>query len=423
MKERFVNLLRWSEKYTKTDMVYLFKGGFWLTLGQILTAGGALLISVAFANILPQDIYGIYKYTISIFGILAITTLPGLNVSLTQAITKGFEGDIKKILKTKIWWGLLGTLAGIGTAFYYFLQGNSTLAIVFVIAAVFVPFLNPLSIYGSILQGKKDFKTYSIFNILSKIFETAALIITLLLTKNIFILILVFFASNTIINGIFSLIIFAKQKFNKLKDVDTLSYGKHLSALNVVVFLAGQLDKILVFQFIGAAELAIYAFATAPLDQLKGLFKNINFLAWPKFAKAPLESRTPLFQKMKRLAFFIIAISILYALAAPLIFRAIFPQYVSAVPYSQILGLSLFAGILMEFGRSFIEARGAKKEYYRYSIGVNIFSLAILFPFIYFWGLWGAVAARTLTRFVGLILSIFFIKNLGKNELNDCTPN
>ncbi len=62
LRAKICNFLRWSEKYIKTDMIYLVKGGFWLTLGQIISSVSSLLLVIAFANLLPKETYGIYKY-------------------------------------------------------------------------------------------------------------------------------------------------------------------------------------------------------------------------------------------------------------------------------------------------------------------------------------------------------------------------
>ncbi len=411
-KEKVIASLRWSEKYTGTDMVYLFKGASWLTLGQILSSASALLVSIAFANLLPPDIYGTYKYVISIFGILAITTLQGINTAVTQAIVRGFEGDVRPGLKTRVVWGLLGTVASLITAGYYYFQANTTLALSFLIVALFVPFVDSFSIYSSVLHGKKNFKTFSIYNSISRVASAAAMILALFFTDNPLILLLIFFGANGLLNGLFLLITLAQNKLNELRDTETLKYGRHLSLVTVINFLAGQLDKILVFHYLGAVELAVYAFAVAPIDQIKGLFKNVNLLAFPKFAEADLNSRKFLFQKMKKLALFIIAISLIYAALAPFLYKLVFPQYLGSIHYSQILALSLFAAILLEFPRNFMEAQGAKKEFYKYNIIINLFSLIALFPLIYFWGIWGAVIARTLTRFVGLVLSTIFVKKI-----------
>ena len=60
IKNRIILLLRKSEKYTKTDMVYLFSGGSWLVVGQIISSVSALALAVLFANLARVSIVG-YK--------------------------------------------------------------------------------------------------------------------------------------------------------------------------------------------------------------------------------------------------------------------------------------------------------------------------------------------------------------------------
>ncbi len=54
--------------------------------------------------------------------------------------------------------------------------------------------------------------------------------------------------------------------------------------MGLINALAGQLDKIITYHYLGASELAIYSFAVAMPEQIKGIFKNLNTLAFPKFS-------------------------------------------------------------------------------------------------------------------------------------------
>ena len=100
-KERFIRLLKWGEKYTKTDMVYLFHGGFWLTVGQVVTTLSVLALGIVFANVLPKDVYGTYKYLLAIAGIFSLFTLPGMNVALIRAVARGFGGSYYSAASTR----------------------------------------------------------------------------------------------------------------------------------------------------------------------------------------------------------------------------------------------------------------------------------------------------------------------------------
>jgi len=214
LKINIYNLLRQSEKWTQTDMVYLAKGAYWLTIANIISSTSAFLLSITFANLLLKETYGLYVFIMSIVGILTIPTMAGINTALTSSVARGFEGSIIPALRTRIKWGLLGGLASIAVAGYYFFNDNITLTICFLIGGFFTPLMSPLTVYGSFLAGKKLFKESSFFNSITKIIAAALMIATLFITNNIFIIILVYFSSYTFIRLLNFFIILRRHKTN-----------------------------------------------------------------------------------------------------------------------------------------------------------------------------------------------------------------
>ena len=58
LKQTIFRMLRWSERFTKTDMVYLAKGSFWMMAKQVGVSIISFGLAIAFANLLPQETYG-----------------------------------------------------------------------------------------------------------------------------------------------------------------------------------------------------------------------------------------------------------------------------------------------------------------------------------------------------------------------------
>src|SRR4051812_32611834 len=136
LQVKVIQLLRWSEKYTKTDMVYLAHGSFWLSGSGVITAGVSFVLALAYANLMPKEAYGNYKYILTIFGILSVTCLRGMDIAVTQAAARNHDGTVLKGLLDKMRWGLLGSFGAIACAsYYYFYGGNTPLALGFVVAA------------------------------------------------------------------------------------------------------------------------------------------------------------------------------------------------------------------------------------------------------------------------------------------------
>ena len=184
LQDKIYNLLRRSEKYTQTDMVYLAKGGFWLTFGQVISIATAFILAVAFANLLPKEIYGQYKYVISILGILLLSNMSGINTAFTRAVARGFEGSMFKDLKIKLRWSILGVVASLILAIYYYTNQNILLATAFLITAPFVILFENFAIYNSYLHGKKRFGELTKYSSIIKIISLVIIVITAYLSNN-----------------------------------------------------------------------------------------------------------------------------------------------------------------------------------------------------------------------------------------------
>src|ERR1700674_1685174 len=106
LTERLHALLRWSEKYTNLDMVYLVEGGFWLSIGTAVTALSSFVLSIAFANLLSPVAYGIYKYTLSLASTFNAFTLTGLATAVTVGVSNTKEGILKQAFWANLWWSI-----------------------------------------------------------------------------------------------------------------------------------------------------------------------------------------------------------------------------------------------------------------------------------------------------------------------------
>lgn len=411
LKKIIYNFLIWSERYTKTDMIYLAKGGFWLTLGRIVFSISGFLLTIAFANLLSKETYGTYQYVLSVASILAIPTLSGMDTAMVRAIAQGYEGSLIPALKTQIRWGVLGGIASLGVAGYYFLN-NNTLAVSFLIIAVFVPLMNPFSVYQSFWNGKKRFDIQAKYNIIIRVLAVSALIITVLLTKNLIFIFGVYFASYTFLYFIFLKITIRKISPAGKQDPQAISYGKHLSLINIIGAIASQLDKILLWHFLGAEALAIYFFAITPVQQIKNAFKGLHPLALPKFSQNYKKNpKAILLKKIGKFLPIMIFVVIIYIISIPYIYKIFLPQYLGSIPYSRLFAITLLFTPQILF-ITFLTAQKKTKELYIYQFSVCVTQIVLLLVLLPMYGIWGAIIALVATQVLNLGLYVYLFKKI-----------
>lgn len=412
IKSLTINLLRKTQKLTGTDNIYIAKHGSYVMIENIVSMAASFLLSIAFARLLPQETFGQYRYILSIMALLAIFSLEGINNAVIQGVAKKFEGAFKKGFNTKLKWSLFGSLGSIIIAVYFWLQGNIEFTISFLIIAVFLPFFKSGMIYQSYLSGKKLFGTKANYVSIIQCLSAASLIITLFLTKSLIILILVYFVSYSLLRMFFLFWTIKKHPPNKINNSKIISYGKHLSLMRVIGLISQQIDKVLVFHFIGPIQLAIYSFAILPIRYIRSPLQAIQELALPKLSiRTSKDIKKTLPKKLLKASFLILLIIIIYIILAPYFYKIFYPTYPDSVLYSQ-----LFAFTLLVFPASMLtlslQAKMKTKELYKISITNQLSRIALFIILIPLYGLLGVIMAMLLTQVLHFFLAWFFFKKI-----------
>ncbi|MFH1841403.1 MAG: oligosaccharide flippase family protein [Candidatus Nealsonbacteria bacterium] len=414
LKKKAYDLLRKAQKYTKTDNVYLAKGGTWLAISQIGVMVVSLAMGVVWARFVPKEVYGQYKFILSLAGILAIFSLGGMKAVTTQAVAKGFEGTIKPILKTRFRWSTLALLGGFILAIYYWINGNQVLAISFLIAGALTPIINNFSIYGDYISGKKRFDLQAKYSLIRTVLDSLSIIIAIFLTKNVIYLILVYFATGSILHIFFYFFTLKKLPPNQNIDPGAVKHGKHLSVVSVIGKIGDQLDKILIFHYLGAVELAVYSFAVALPNFLTTPTTIIKEMALPKFsARNEKDIKKTAWSKIVRFGLFLLVSTALYIIFAELIFKLFFPTYMESVLYSRIYAISLIGGITF-LPRLVFVAKSKTKILYKYTTSMQITRILILFVSVYFFGLIGIMVGHVIYSFISILIAFLFFRSYSK---------
>ncbi|HUY62283.1 MAG TPA: oligosaccharide flippase family protein [Candidatus Paceibacterota bacterium] len=410
LKDRLYRLLRWSEKYTKTDMVYLASGGFWTTFAQIVAAAAVLIFAIVVGRFLPKEVYGEYKYVLAAVAILSTFSLSGIGSAVFQSVARGFDGALHEGFWANIRWSALVFLGAFALAAYYLMQGNATLAFGVLIGGCLSPFLTSANLAGAFLGGKRDFARSSIyFGIIETLLSVGALIVTVMLTHDVLALVAVYFLSNTLATlWLYRRVTRTYAPDTSKTDPGMLTYGKHLSLIGILGGIASNIDQLLVFHFVGPAELAVYNFAIAMPDQLKAPSKALDQMIQARFVGRPqAHIESGMANKVLVLALASVVLVALYIFAAPILYDILFPRYADAIPYSQVYALSLLATITLTPTTSWLSAKKRVREQYVSATAIGLVRIALMVSGVLIAGLWGLIIARVLARLFASGLNAF----------------
>lgn len=422
IKQKTISFIQQLQEYFKIDLFYLIKSEFWLMLEKTITMSFAFLLALAWANWIDPSVYGNYQYILSLAAIISVFSLSGMGIAVVRGVAKGFERTFISGFKIQLKWGILTSIAALGIAAYYWTQGNKELGLPFLIIAVFLPLFNASIIYTDFLVGKKLFKIQTKYNSITQAAAVIIMISTLFCIKTflpsapayiiLLLIIFIYYLSRTLLRFLFFVITKIKFKPNKKDDASTITFGKHLSLLGLIDVLANNIDKILLFHYLGAINLAVYLFAILVPQQISVLLKHISTLSLPKFSVRPREEiKKSILKKTCYLAAMMGVLMLIYILFAPIIYRVFFPKYLTSVPYSQLYALSVIP-LCFSVITEVLRAKMMLKQIYQVKIITPLVRAGFFLALIPLYGIWGAVIAILGARTFNALLFIYLTKKI-----------
>jgi O-antigen/teichoic acid export membrane protein len=407
--QRSLSLVDYFSKVFRIDLRYILKGGSFLGTTQVTSAIISFLLTLAFANFLPQDVFGTYKYVLATYALLAIFSLPGLDTSIVETVSKGHHGAFLHSVKTKFKWGFIGTLASFLYAGYHFYSGAAELGWVFILVGCFMPFMEALSTYGGFLNGDKKYAFWSLTDFLNQVISASALFVAMYFSDSIFVLLTAYFVSYIFIKSIFVLYINKKYVLNTSFDPTYLNYGKQMTWFQIVTRGVASIDSLVLFHFLGPVQVAIFSIANAIPQRVQSVFKLTGTLSFPKYANVDEKtlSRT-LPKKMILFGLIIFFVCLVYIALVPYFFKFFFPKYLASTPYTQLLIFYNLSAITYPFS-SYLNAHRKVKENYTIAIVsfvVKALTLIILVPI---YGVWGAVWSILLSSWSSIAFAYYYL--------------
>lgn len=414
MKSLIRLLFSKAEELLKTDLKYLTKSGAWLFLGRASFLLNGLILSVAFANLLPQSAYGTYQFLLTASSIIGAFTLSGMGIAVSRAAARGEDGMLRYGFRVKRLWSVSILIIASAVSIYYLVQGNLILSGSFLIIALTVPLIESFRLYQQYLLGKGFFKEATRLGIFCRSITPISLLLALFLTDSPLILVAIFFGTTLLGTAVSYHLTVKRYQLPIHSDENFVTYSKQLSVLTILKMLANHIDKIILFQSLGAVTLATYTIANLPTTHLLKVWGMIGQLAFPRFAKRKFSIvQNKMLRKLVIFTTLTIVAIILLILVLPFIYKILFPAYPESVFMAQVILINLLFKPLTLITQAFEAHKKISQQRFTV-ISSLLIKMLLIVALTYLYGVWGAIFATILANMCWsfIVVALFYQSKL-----------
>ncbi len=385
-----------ASRWLRLDVEYYSRATAYLVLGQVCVALSSLAASMLFVRLSSQDIYGQYNYVLSVLGLLSILSLPGMSTAMARSVARGYDQVFVRGVRTRLTWGLLGSVVALTIGLYYIVvKGSTTLGGSFIIASLIFPLFVAGDSYNALLNGRREFCRLSLYQAASAVVGGAGVTVGVYsFPNNLLGIVALSLASYAGIHGVFLWRTF-RRPLNRESEDGSLGFGRHMTVQGTVDTVAQYSDKIVVGLLLTFSELAVYSIALTVM-----LVEKVVYLPLvPMFPRlAQLEERVAFREVRRRLPLGMLGFGLACGVAAlaaqvliPLVYTA---KYSASVPYAQLLILSVFLGAPCQVVVQLFKSQRRVGDLYRLTTSTAAIQIVLTTALVLPFGLAGVVWAR-----------------------------
>jgi O-antigen/teichoic acid export membrane protein len=395
------------------DAHYFAKNSLILTGNYALSVLSGLVTGYLVARLLPPEVYGGYRFVISVVSIVSLLTLPGMENAMAREVAQ--KGDKAAVRFTMFWnaaLSLSGVMILLGIIPFLGFWHQETLWPLFLIASlIFIPLNIGPTFFSAIVTGTSSFRKALESGLINSILVILSVLTLLAFSRSPV-------ALYGLVVGIPALVGLIRLRRalpafpSTEKTWRVLRYALFLSINSIPFALAWYIDSLLVSALFGFKSLALLQVATLIPEQVKSWYKYLLPSSFARQAngKDSQERR----RKLILITLLGIAIMtagvILYVIAAPWLMHLLFPNYdaPSLVLLTRIQALSVITlpSLLLT---QYFETQSFKRELRTTQWSTTLLYICTLVLLTPRFGPLGVVLSRLMYRISGLLLSFLLL--------------
>jgi O-antigen/teichoic acid export membrane protein len=368
----------------------------WITNGVVAAFG--FVTPLAFARLAAPEDYGRFSLVASILAIANAATLPGLNISLTQAAARDCHGALGDVLKLRLRWAAFAAAALVPVALWIAAAGDAATGRVLLLLVPVLPLVYGMDVAQPFMNGLQRFAALSVWMLLAAALPSAVVVAFLLIGGlGPAAAIVGYFATLGSIN-VGSYAWAARYRTNERSDPLTIAYGKRLTLITSLGTMQAYTDKLVVGGILGLQPLAIYSVGKLFQQGLKITWGALHQLYFPKLASRDVSQARHLTRATLPYVWSAFAvIALVGILAAPTIVRVVFgPAYEASIPVSRVLMLAVLLAIPGAQFEVLFRSTSDEPRLYKQRISFAVSELALMAAGAFLFGLPGAAGAAAI---------------------------
>lgn len=395
-----------------------------LMLANMIVMGLAIIRTPTMTWLLPKEAVGMIGAVSAWIAFVQLLSLPGMDTASYHYLAKRQYWAFGVNLTYRLRWSLLSTVALLLGAWYWYSQGSTNLAWMFVIAGLSFPVTIGLTAAGGVLGGLERFTALFWYRLGESITDFAGFL-PLLLLASVTQPAALFYGANQMATAVMMVSV-SWWLWRQLRtqaptpapdEVQTMvRYGQHMTAISGLSVAQAQFDSLLVSAFLPLTVMADYAIATVVSNQFKTLWSVYLSVRYPIFVRMEINRRRRqmLWEGGVVWIGFAGAGALLWLAAYWLIPLLLPLNYVSSLPYIGWLILAFLTLLPGAFVEVYFRTEQNQRQQYVLRGVAAVAGILLPAALLPVWSVTGVVVGRVLA---GVVFSVFGLWYFGRDRI------